>query len=487
MIHSFEYCLDHVGEIGRVEETKEFLVKISGLPGAVVGEGVTFETGEHGRIMSLGENLAEVLVLSRFPVAPKTKVTRTGSLLTISCGTGVLGHVINTLGYSLTSRRFHSINPEKRMIEVTPVGIWARRKVSSFFETGIAVVDSVVPIGMGQRELIIGDRKTGKTHFILSAILSQVEQGTICIYAALGKRKTEIKGVEEFLERERVLDQCVIIAADSHASPGEIYLAPYAAMTLAEYFRDQGRNVFLILDDLTTHAKFYREIALVSGSFPGRESYPGDIFHIHSKILERAGCFEVKKKAVTITCFPVAESTGGDITGFIQTNLMSMTDGHLYFDSEIFFEGRRPALNIFLSVTRVGRQTQTSLSRDIGRQILLILKKYEEAQRFLRFGPEISDEMKKILNVGDGLKNLFNQVGYWTIPSSLSAVGVSLVWQGFWNGENTVEFTKTYLKEPQLKQLVEKIVEEAKDLEELNKEVEREKISLLKFVGKINS
>ena len=304
MIHSYIYCIEKVGEIGLVEEVKEFLVKVSGLPGAVVGEGVTFETGEHGRIMTLDENLCEVLVLSRYPVAPKTKVARTGMLLSISCGSGVLGHTLNTLGYSLTKRRFQSSDPEKKMIEVTPVGIWARKKVISFFETGIPVVDLVVPLGGGQRELVIGDRKTGKTHFLLTTILSQVDKGTICIWASLGKRKTEIKAIEEFLEREKVLDKCVIIAADSHASPGEIYLAPYTAMTMAEYFRDQGRNVFLILDDLTTHAKFYREIALISGTFPGRESYPGDIFHVHSKLLERAGCFKIGKKEVTITAIP---------------------------------------------------------------------------------------------------------------------------------------------------------------------------------------
>lgn len=475
MIHSYRYCIEKVGEVGRVEQVKEFLVKVSGLPGAVVGEGVTFETGEHGRIQSLDEDLCEVLVLSRLPVAPKTKLARTGTLLSVSCGSGVLGHTLNTLGYSLTQRRFQSSHPEKRLIEMTPVGIWARKKVTAFFETGTAVVDLVVPLGKGQRELVIGDRKTGKTHFLLTTILSQVDQGTVCVWASLGKRKTEIKAIEEFLSHERVLDKCVIIAADSSASPGEIYLAPYTAMTIAEYFRDQGRNVLLILDDLTTHAKFYREIALVSGTFPGRESYPGDIFHIHSKLLERAGCFRVGKKEVTITCLPVAESSGGDLAGFIQTNLMSMTDGHLYFDSGLFFEGRRPAINIFLSVTRVGRQTQLALFRNIGPSILLHLKKYEEAQRFLRFGPEISAELTKIINVGDRLKSFFNQVGYFTVPVNLSAVLVALIWQELWDGQKADEVVKVYLADANLRQLVGKMVRKCQTLEELIKTVAKNK------------
>ncbi len=479
MIHSYTYCINHVGEIGRVEEVKEFLVKVSGLAGAVIGEGVTFETGEHGRVMALEENLAEILVLSRLPVAPRTRVARTGTLLSVSCGTGVLGHTLSTLGYSLTTRRLESVHPEKRMIELTPVGIWARKKVSRFFETGVPVVDLVVPLGAGQRELVIGDRKTGKTHFLLQTVLSQIDQGSICIWASLGKRKTEIKGIEEFLEGRKVLSKCVIIAADSHASPGEIYLAPYTAMTMAEYFRDRGNNVFLVLDDLTTHAKYFREISLLAGKFPGRESYPGDIFHVHSKLLERAGCFAVGGKEVTITCLPVAESIGGDITGYIQTNLMSMTDGHLSFDSEIFFEGRRPAINIFLSVTRVGRQTQTSLLRDIGRKILLTLKKYETAQRFLRFGPEVSDEIKKILQTGDALYAFFNQVGFFTTPVALSSVCVALIYSGLWDGKKGEGLAKTYRKDETFQKLVETVAGKANTLDELIKTAEKEKEKLL--------
>lgn len=415
MIHSFDYCVEKIGEVGKVQETMEFLVKADGLPRATIGEGVTFETGEHGRILSLEKDLVEILVLSQTPVRPGIRVARTGIPVSISAGEGVLGHMLNTIGHSLTDRRQKSYKVEKRAIETTPVGIMQRRKISHFFETGIPLVDLLVPIGMGQRELVIGDRKTGKSHFLLQTILTQAKLGNIVIYCAIGKRKTEIKSIDEFLERNKILQNCVIIAADSHSSPGEIFLAPYTAMTIAEHFRDQGKNIYVILDDLTTHAKYYREISLLAGRFPGRESYPGDIFHVHSKLLERAGCFKVDGKEGTITCLPVAESVGGDMTGYIQTNLMSMTDGHIYFDSELFYQGRRPAINVFLSVTRVGRQTQSPVFRELGSRLMALLQKYEQAKRFLRFGPELSTEIKDILDKGNAVNTFFNKVGFISV------------------------------------------------------------------------
>ncbi len=486
MIHSYHYCLAHVGEIGTVEQVKDFLVQVKGLLGAVVGEGVTFENEVHGRVMALDQDFVEVLVLSREPLKPQTKAARTGSLLTISAGAGILGHTLDTLGHSLTLRRQHSLWPEKRIIEEKPLGIEKRQRISQFFETGITVVDTLIPLGAGQRELVIGDRKIGKTHLLLSVMLSQAHLGNICIFCAIGKRKTEIKALEEFLKENKIWEKCVIVAADSHASPGEIYLAPYTAMTLAEYFRDEGKNVLLILDDLTTHAKYYREISLLSGRFPGRESYPGDIFHVQSKLLERAGCFNVQGKQVTITCLPVAESVAADLTGYIQTNLMSMTDGHIYLDSDIFFSGRRPAVNVFLSVTRVGRQTQNQLFRDLGEKVLSLLKKYEDAQRFLRFGPELSDEMKNTIRLGDGLTRFFQQTDYQPIPSFLRAVLFSLLWVGLWDGANAADLVNKYSKKKEIQDTINRMVGSAKSLEELNKAIEKEGKNLSIMLGTKN-
>ena len=466
MIHSFEFSVKTTGEVGRVEEAKDFLVKVSGLAHAKIGEGVTFETEEHGRVMAVGPDGVEVLLLSQNLMKPQTKVARTGSMLSISAGEGLLGHIINTLGHSLTSRRQKSHAPEKRAIEIAPSGISGRSRISRFFETGVALSDLLIPLGYGQRELIIGDRQSGKTHFLLQVVLSQVKLGRIVIYCLIGKRKSEIKFIDEFFEKHNITESTIIVASDAQSSPGEIYLAPYTGMTLAEYFRDQGNDVLVIFDDLTTHAKYYREIALLSGRFPGRESYPGDIFHIHSKLLERAGNFKN-----SITCLPVADTVGGDLTGYIQTNLMSMTDGHLYFDSDLYFQGKRPPINIFLSVTRVGRQTQSSLYRDIGFQLVRFLKRYDDIQRFIRFDIELSTEIQEGIQRGKQLLIFFNQIGYTLIPISVQAYIIGLIWLDRFEEKDIERSVNNYENKRTFKKSLDHICEKAKRMEELIKAV----------------
>lgn len=481
MIHSFEYCLKHIGEIGEVVEGKKSLVKVKGLPGAVIGEGVTFETEDHGRVMSLGRETVDVLVFSQTPIKPTTKVARSGNLLSLSAGDGILGHTINTLGHLLSGHRHKSELPEKLPIEIRPAGITARRRVSRLFETGILNVDLLVPLGFGQKELVIGDRKTGKTQLLLKTVLSQAGQGTVCIWCAIGKRKQEIKMIEEFLEKHNVINQCIIVAADSYSSPGEVVYAPYVAMTLAEYFRDTGRDVLLILDDMTTHARFYREISLLSGVFPGRESYPGDIFHVHSKLLERAGNFHVDGTERSITCLPVVDSVGGDYTGYIQTNLMSITDGHIFLDNELFAQGYRPAINSFLSVTRVGRQTQSKLLRDINSQITLFLKKYEDAKRFLRFGPELTPDISETLRLGKGLEKLFNQTSYQPINISEQILLVALLYLKVWDGEGALEILARLPED--IRKHGRSLIDKAQSLDEVCQKLTQEKLVLETFIA----
>jgi len=479
MIHSFEFCLEKHKEVGEVSEVRNTLVRLNGLPGAVLGEGISFETGEHGMVMSLGVGYVEVLVLSLNPLKPYTKASRTGEQLSVSCGEGILGHTVDAFGYTKDEHKEKSDFPDSRRIVKSPSGIDTRSPVAHFMATGVSVVDLTVPIGRGQRELIIGDRKSGKTHFLLQTLLSQAQEGHVCIYGAIGKKKEEIKGIEEFLDREKVSDRCVIVAADAHDSPGEVYLAPYTAMTIAEYFRDKGGNVLLILDDLTTHAKYYRELSLIGSHFPGRESYPGDIFHTHSQLLERAGSFHVDGKDATITCLAVAESIGGDIAGYIQTNLMSMTDGHIYFDADTFYKGIRPAVNIFLSVTRVGRQTQNDLLRDVGKEVMTILRKHEDLQRFLRFGPDMSDDARTVLREGDALHNFFTQPGYVPVSASLQAVLFALIKSNLWDGKGAVKIAKYYQEHEDYREIIEQIVESSQDVSTLLEKATKAKDGIL--------
>lgn len=415
MIHSFDFASKNVKDVGKVTAVNATLVKIEGFAGGVIGEGISFETGVHGRIISIHLDTCEAVVFSNEPVKVGSLAARTGEPLSISVGGGLLTHVITPLGYVIDERRQISKPPESREIDVKPQGIATRKKVSKFLLTGVPIVDLMVPVGEGQRELVIGNRKCGKTFFILSTLITQARLGKICVLGLIAKKKAEVKKIERILEEEKVIGNCVIVASFASDSPGEVYLTPYSAMTVAEYFRDQGKDVLVTLDDMTTHAKYYRERSLLAGMFPGRESYPGDIFHIQSKLLERAGNFIVGDKTVSITCLPVAETLEADLTGYIQTNLMSMTDGHIFFDSDLFFRGIRPAVNIFLSVTRVGHQTQPKALKELSQQVLRLLKKMQEFERFLRFGPEVTDTVKETMNRGEKIWKFFKKDSFKAI------------------------------------------------------------------------
>lgn len=481
MIHHYEYCIKKNKEIGVVTEVRDFLVKVQGLPGVVVGEGIAFQTGENGRVMKIQPDEVEVLVFSRTPIKSGTQAGRSGKPLAISCSEKVLGQVVNVFGHLLSGhkKKVASVS-ESRKIEDDPVGMAGRRKISRSLSTGVIMVDLLVPLSHGQRELIIGDRKTGKTQFLLKTVMRQVSLGTICIYCLIGKRSQETKAIEEFFRKHGLLENSVLVVSNSSSSPGEIVYSPYTAMTLAEYFRDKGHDVLLILDDLTTHAKYYREIALLSGTFPTREAYPGNIFHFHSKILERAGCFDVNGEEKAITCLPVAESVSSDLTGYIQTNLMSMTDGHIFFDSENFAQGRRPAVNVFLSVTRVGRQTLSPLFRDINSKLISFIKKHEDIQKFLRFGSELPEKTKKTLALGDSFWRFFKQTEFKPFSAEIQAIFVSAICLGLWDGQNAGNIAEKI--SPEEKSFLQKIIEEAPHLYGLNMRLSKKEESIIKIL-----
>jgi F-type H+-transporting ATPase subunit alpha len=377
------------------------------------------------------------------PISFGERVARTGTDVSISLSPEMAGMDVDSLGNPLGQ----AINVDASKLKnyplfVRPPGISERLPVDTPFETGVAVVDLTVPLGQGQRELVLGDRKTGKTQFLMQVLLNQAKTDTVCIYCAIGKREIEIAELREITEKRGIADKVIIIASSSSEGDGKIFLTPFTAMTVAEYFRDLGRNVFLILDDLSTHAQFYREMALTARRFPGRASYPGDIFNLHAQLLERAGNFFHKaKKRASITCMPVATSVLGDITGFITTNLMSMTDGHIYLDSEIFDQGRRPAVNPFLSVTRVGHQTQGELMRDISREITSFLIEYRSAQEYSHFGSEVSEEVKSALSRGALVYAMFDQQPSVVLPSAVITFLLAHLWAGSFRGE-TVDSIK---------------------------------------------
>lgn len=424
----FNYYLNSIGEVGYIEKTTNAIVYANGLPSAKPGELVLFENGDMGEVLFFTPETVEILVFSKNGLAPGTKIVRTNEFLKVPVGTELLGKIVDPLGNMHEGNLPVKKPTSLRTVSADPSGITTRKTIKRHLSTGVPIVDLVLPLGYGQKELVIGDRKTGKTDFLLQAVLTQAKLGNICVYAAIGKRSFDIIKLKEVFNKYQILDRVVIVAARSQDPIAMIYYAPYSAMTIAEYFRDQGNDVLLVLDDLSTHAKFYREIALLGKRFPGRNSYPGDIFYVHASLLERAGNFSTPKGEKAITCLPVAETIEGDLSGYIQTNLMSMTDGHLYFDSDLFTKGRRPSINPFLSVTRVGRQTQSNVERQINREILSFLTLFEKMQSFSHFGAELNESIKVTLSVGQEIIKFFQQAPSNIIPINTQILLFCLLW-----------------------------------------------------------
>ena len=469
MIHSFAYAVEKVKEVGKVIYSDRSIAVVSGLPNAVIGEGVSFETGAHGLVSKLGEDQVEVIIFSDQSLTAGEPAARTGEAIKVSVGDGMLGDTFDSLGYIVRGEKDPSMVSENRAIECPAWEIERRSEITKFCTTGTGIVDMVVPIGRGQRELVIGDQKTGKTHFALQVVKAQAKEGVICVICLIGKEQAEILRVEKDLTQAGVRDKCIIIAEPAKSSAAKIMLAPFTAIAVAEHFRDLGKDTLVVLDDLSHHAVRYREMALLADRFPGRDSYPSDVFYLHARLLERAGCFLVGGKAVSITCLPIVSTVDGDISGYIETNIMSMTDGHLYFDRDLFFDGVRPAVNVFLSVTRVGRQTQNKLMRSAGQKILSTLSEYGNLKRFLRFGAELSPEVTEKIRLAHGVKAIFRQGGHVLIDPYVQVFMVALLWADRLQELDSEVFASNLLLDKDKMREVKGLVLSANSFEELVK------------------
>ncbi len=427
---SFSDYLDTTGEYGVVKELKASLVKASGIPKAKLHELILFESGKLGEVFSANRDTIEILIFSKEPVAIGERMVRTDRMISVPVGEELLGTIIDPLGISYPIIKDFKRPKEEREIYTEAGKIDVRVGINRPLLTGVSIVDLLVPLGMGQKELVIGDRKTGKTAFAVTTIVNQIKKNnSVVIYAGIARKTHEIKRLYNYFQAEKIMDRVIIVASNSQDSPSLIYLTPYAAMTIAEYFRDQGQDVLVILDDLSTHAKFYREISLVGKRFPGRDSYPGDIFYAHAQLLERTGNFtHPDKEAVAISCLPIVEIVEGDLASYIATNVMGMTDGHILFDSGAFHNGRRPAISPAVSVTRVGKQAQSHLRREITQTLTAFLAEYEKMQNYSYFGAELSDKVKDLLKTGDKIYRLFNQSYKLMVPEKVQTILFMLIW-----------------------------------------------------------
>ena len=435
-------------ESGYVTKVKGYLLTIKGLPSAKVNDIVVQKQGRKAVIHSMSDEYVVALMLDTNPVFPGEEFFLGSSKSRIELGDHLKGKTVNALGLVTSGDKKNSpetiVHSEDFVLDVVARNIDARDFIKEQLMTGFSLVDITLPVGKGQRELIYGPIHSGKKDFLRSVIVNQKEQGNICVYAAIGKPITFTPRLVKFLEDNDVLDNTIIVSALSDESTPMIVIAPSTAFLIAEYFCNKGRDVVLVLDDLGVHAKYIRETALLSGQFPGRESYPGDIFYQHAHLMERSGSFNEKQGNGTITLFPVLETDIENFTNIVSTNIMASTDGHLLFSTEMNTEGFKPAISILESVTRVGHMTHNDFQRELSTKLMSIISEYPRQQEYSRFGTQMSSYTRDILKKGRIIYEFFNQDSVRSISARSQILLMSLVFTSFFEGEERdVEFIRS--------------------------------------------
>src|SRR5690625_1645567 len=399
---------------------------VRGLRNVQANELVRFENGTFGLALNLEENQVGVILLGEDRgIREGDTVYRTEEIVQVPVGDNLLGRIIDPLGEPLDNKGPIETTEERNIERVAP-GVMTRHSVDRPLFTGLKVIDSMIPIGKGQRELIIGDRQTGKTSIALNTILNQKGQNVKCVYVAIGQKSSNVVQVAETLERYGAMDYTVIVNSPADDSAARQYISPYAGCAIGEYWMDNGEDVLIIYDDLSKHAVSYRTISLLLKRPSGREAYPGDVFYLHSRLLERAGQLNDNYGGGSMTALPIIETQLGDISAYIPTNVISITDGQLFLDTEQFNSGQRPAVDSGLSVSRVGSSAQTDAMRSVSGSLKLELATYEELSSFAQFSSDIDPETQKTIDHGDRLMELLKQPAYQVIPHELIVLSLYL-------------------------------------------------------------
>lgn len=399
-------------EVGTVISVGDGIAVVSGLAHAAYGEILLFEGGVRGMVQNLSEETVGCILFDdEASVSAGSTVRRTNRTAGVPVGYGFLGRAVNSLGVPIDGEGDIKADGY-RPIESPAPGIIDRQGVNRPMETGILAIDSMFPIGRGQRELIIGDRQTGKTAIALDTILNQKGKDVICIYVSIGQKASSVVQLAQTLKKHGAMDYSIIVHASASESAPLQYIAPYAGCALGEYFMEQGRDVLIVYDDLSKHAIAYRAMSLLLGRSPGREAYPGDVFYLHSRLLERAAHLSDEKGGGSMTALPIVETQSGDVSAYIPTNIISITDGQIFLESSLFFAGQRPAVNVGLSVSRVGGDAQTKAMKKAAKTIRLDLAQYREMEVFTQFSSDLDDTTKRQLVYGQGLMRLLRQKQY---------------------------------------------------------------------------
>lgn len=420
---------------GTIVSVSDGIVLVHGLADVMYGEMVEFSTGVYGMALNLERDSVGVVVLGDpIGLAEGQKAQCTGRILEVPIGEALLGRVVDGLGNPIDGKGPIETTLTAPLEKVAP-GVIARQSVDEPVQTGLKAIDSMVPIGRGQRELIIGDRQTGKTAIAIDAIINQKGTGVKCIYVAIGQKQSSIAAVVRKLEAHDAMDHTIVVAAGAADPAAMLFLAPYGGTTMGEYFRDRGQDALIVFDDLTKQAWAYRQISLLLRRPPGREAYPGDVFYLHSRLLERASRVnadyveaftkgEVKGQTGSLTALPIIETQGGDVSAFVPTNVISITDGQIFLETNLFNSGIRPAMNAGVSVSRVGGAAQTKIIKKLGGSVRLALAQYRELAAFAQFASDLDEATRKQLEHGQRVTELMKQKQY--SPQSVAEMGIVL-------------------------------------------------------------
>lgn len=396
-------------EIGTVVLVGDGIARVYGLQDCMSNELLKFDDGSFGVAQNLENDTVSVAILSDSNNIKEGTVVRcTGEVLSVPVGEALLGRVVNALGKPIDGKGDIKTTMTKP-IEAEAPGIIERKSVSVPLQTGIKAIDSMIPIGRGQRELIIGDRQTGKTEIAIDTIINQKNTDVICIYVAIGQKSTSVVQLVNDLKRNGAMDYTIVVSASASESAPLQYIAPYSGCAMAEYFREQGKDVLIIYDDLSKHAVAYRALSLLIRRPPGREAYPGDVFYLHSRLLERAACVAPEYGGGSITALPIIETQAGDVSAYIPTNVISITDGQIFLETELFHSGIMPAINPGISVSRVGGSAQVKGMKKVSGELKLLYSQYRELQSFAQFGSDLDKDTKQRLALGERIVEVLKQ------------------------------------------------------------------------------
>ncbi|EOI8777511.1 F0F1 ATP synthase subunit alpha [Campylobacter jejuni] len=429
-IENFDLNLE-IEETGKIISVADGVAKVYGLKNIMAGEMVEFENGDKGMALNLEESSVGIVILGKGEgLKEGASVKRLKKLLKVPVGEALIGRVVNALGEPIDAKGMINAN-EYRFVEEKAKGIMARKSVHEPLHTGIKAIDALVPIGRGQRELIIGDRQTGKTTVAVDTIISQRGQGVICIYVAIGQKQSTVAQVVKRLEEHGAMEYTIVVNAGASDPAALQYLAPYTGVTMGEFFRDNAKHALIVYDDLSKHAVAYREMSLILRRPPGREAYPGDVFYLHSRLLERASKLNDELGAGSLTALPIIETQAGDVSAYIPTNVISITDGQIFLETDLFNSGIRPAINVGLSVSRVGGAAQIKATKQVSGTLRLDLAQYRELQAFAQFASDLDEASRKQLERGQRMVELLKQPPYSPLSIEKQVVLIFAGTKGF--------------------------------------------------------